>query len=399
MPYYQSIYQSIKLQNNNTRKEDVMNRIVFKYFVIVCLFIGTLFIANQVLAVDVHEYLDKKDNLTQEELIEGAKKEGKLVFYSAHGLSVNQHLLKRFSEAYPFVKTDLVRAGGLIIGQRFYAEKSRKVENMDTLFSGAAELYPDWKKKGYIARVDNLPEWKNIIELAKGEGSRYVSFTFMTHVLAWNRKQYKDEEVPSDLWEFTKPEWKNKTASGDPAAAGFALNWFSFASDARPKDPRSPHKSTGLGYKWMEAMHKNGHLLAGQIGNLTDTIVSGRRPIVVQHWDQEIWYANKHGADLGSRYPIQGSIAQHSLIIVNSKSPHPYTARLFVNWLLSKEGQTVLVKELGYNFVRKDMKTSDFIEGRMPIEKCWILDIEKITSEETRDFIRKVNDALRGIKK
>jgi len=362
----------------------------------VCLFVGLLFLTNQVLAVDVHEYLDKKDNLTLEELIEGAKKEGKLVFYSALGLTVNQHLLKRFSEAYPFVKTDLVRAGGLVIGQRFYAEKSRKVENMDTLYSGAAELYPDWKKKGYIARVDNLPEWKNIIELAKGEGGRYLSFTFMTHVLSWNRKQYKDEEVPADLWEFTKPEWKNKTASGDPAAAGFALNWFSFASDARPKDPRSPHKSTGLGYKWMEAMYKNGHLLAGQIGNLTDTIASGRRPIVVQHWEQEIWYANKQGADLGWRYPIQGSIAQHSLIIVNGKSPHPYTARLFVNWLLSVEGQTVLVKELGYNFVRKGMKTSDYIKGRMPIEKCWILDIEKITSEETRDFIAKVNAALRG---
>lgn len=373
-----------------------MSRVIFKCLVMVCLFVGLLFLTNQVLAVDVHEYLDKKDNLTLEELIEGAKKEGKLVFYSALGLTVNQHLLKRFSEAYPFVKTDLVRAGGLVIGQRFYAEKSRKVENMDTLYSGAAELYPDWKKKGYIARVDNLPEWKNIIELAKGEGGRYLSFTFMTHVLSWNRKQYKDEEVPADLWEFTKPEWKNKTASGDPAAAGFALNWFSFASDARPKDPRSPHKSTGLGYKWMEAMYKNGHLLAGQIGNLTDTIASGRRPIVVQHWEQEIWYANKQGADLGWRYPIQGSIAQHSLIIVNGKSPHPYTARLFVNWLLSVEGQTVLVKELGYNFVRKGMKTSDYIKGRMPIEKCWILDIEKITSEETRDFIAKVNAALRG---
>lgn len=375
-----------------------MKRVIFRCLVLsmVCLFIGLLFLANQIWAVDVHEYLDKKDNLTLEELIEGAKKEGKIVFYSAHGLIVNQYLLKKFSETYPFVKTDLVRAGGLVIGQRFYAEKSRKVENMDAIYSGAAELYPDWKKKGYVARVDNLPEWKNLIELARGEGGRYLSFAFMTHVMAWNRKVYKDEEVPADLWEFTKPQWKNKTASGDPAAAGFALNWFSFASDARLKDPRSPHKPTGLGFKWMAEMYKNGHLLAGQIGNLTETIVSGRRPIVVQHWDQEIWLAIKQGADLGWKYPIQGTIAQHSLIAINSKSPHPYTTRLFANWLISKEGQTILVKELGYNFVRKDMETSDFIKGRMPIDKCWILDIEKITSEETRDFISNVNSALRG---
>lgn len=348
-------------------------------------------------AVDVHEYLDSKDHLSLEELIAGAKKEGQIVFYSAKPVFANSHYLKRFSETYPFVKTDSVRAGGLVIGQRFYAEKARGVENCDAIYSGAAELYPDFKKRGYGARVDNLPEWKNIIEVAKGEGGRYVAYDFQTHVMAWNRKVYKDDEVPADLWEFIKPQWKNKTVSGDPAAAGFALNWFSFASDARPKDPRSLHPpTTGLGFKWMEEMYKNGHMLAGQIGNLTDAIVSGRRPIVVQHWDQEIWYANKQGADLGWRYPVQGSIAQHSVIMINNKAPHPYTARLFVNWLLSREGQTVQVKELGYNTVRKDMKTSDFIKGRWPIEKCWILDIEKITSEETRDFIAKVNAALRG---
>lgn len=143
-------------------------------------------------------------------------------------------------------------------------------------------------------------------------------------------------------------------------------------------------------------MYKNGHLLSGQMGGVIDTIVTGRRPILIQHWDQQVWEANKDGANLGWRYPIQGTIAQHSLIAVNSKSLHPYTARLFVNWLLSKEGQRVLVKEAGFNIVRKDMKTSDFIKGRKQIQECWILDIEKITEDETRDFIFKVNSAIRG---
>ena len=340
--------------------------------------------------------LDNIDKLAYDELVAGAEKEGKLVWYSALPIFINQHLLKRFHEKYPFIETDFVRAGGLVIGQRFYAEKARRVENMDAIFSGAAELYPDWKRKGYIARVDNLPNWQDLIELAKGIGGRYLSFSFFTHVMAWNRKQYKDEEVPADLWEFTKPQWKNKTTSGDPAAAGFALNWFSFASDARPKDPRSLHPATGLGFKWMQAMYENGHLLAGQIGNLTDTIVSGRRGIVVQHWDQEIWYANKQGADLGWRYPVQGTIAQHGLIAINENAPNPYAARLWANWLISKEGQKVLIEECGYNAVRKDMKTSDFIKGRMPVSQCWILGIEQITPEETREFIEKTNNALRG---
>lgn len=340
--------------------------------------------------------LDKQNKLTLEELIAGAKTEGKLTFYSALPQFSNEALIKKFTETYPFVKAEVVRAGGLVIAQRFAVEKAKNIENMDVIYSGAAEIYPDWVKSGYIARVDNLPEWERLIDVAKGPKGRYVAFGFASQVMAWNRKMYKDEDVPADLWEFTKPEWKNKVASGDPAGAGFALNWFSFASDLRAKDPRSSAKPTGLGLKWMEAMSQNGLLLAGQVGNLTEAIVSGRRPIVIQHWDAEIVEANRRGADLGWRYPIQGTVAQHVLGAVNSKAPHPYTARLYLNWLLSREGQAFVVTNVALNTVRIDMNTSDFIQGRRPISECWILDIEKITTEETRGFIVKINEALRG---
>jgi len=371
-----------------------MKRVTNKYLVIVCLFLGLLFLNSQIFAVDID--FDKKKNLTLDELIAGAKKEGKLVWYSSMPLPATQNILKKFNEVYPFIKVDFVRGGGLVVGQRFYTEKSRKVEKVDVITAGAMEVYPDWQKKGYLARLDNLPEWNNVNELAKGQDSYYVGFNYATNVLTWNRKVYKDEELPSDLWEFTKTKWKNKTASGDPTTAGFALNWFSFISDARPKDPRCKVKPTGLGFKWMEAMYKNGHLLAGQMGNTTDTLVSGRRPILVQHKDHEIWYANKHGTDLGWKYPIQGTVAQFSFAGVNSNAPHPYAARLFTNWLLTKEAQMISVNDFGYNPTRKDMKLSDFIKGRKPLSECWIMGIEQITSDETRDFIRKLNDAVRG---
>jgi len=372
-----------------------MTRATYRVFFVFVSLLSVLLSVNGI-AVGEVVGLDKKNALTVDELIAGAKKEGKIVFYSAHSPFVTELLLKKFGEAYPFIKTDFVRGSGMVIGQRFYSEKSKGIENVDTIYSGAAEIYPDWKKKNYLARLDNLPEWGNVIDLAKGKDGQYVSFVFMTHVMAWNRKVFKDEDVPSDLWEFTKPQWKDKTTSGDPATAGFALNWFSFASDARPQDPRSKGKPSGLGFKWMEAMFQNGHLLSGQMGGVIDTLVSGRRPVLIQHWDQQVWEAIKDGANLGWKYPIQGSIAQHSMIAANAKSPHPHTARLFVNWLLSKEGQSMLAKEAGFGIVRKDMKTSDFIQGRKQIEECWVLDIESINEDETRDFIFKVNSAIRG---
>lgn len=190
-----------------------MNRVVYKFlFIVVSLLIVFLFLNKQVSAIDVD--LDKKNSITLDELIAGAKKEGKIVFYSAHSPFVTELLLKRFSETYPFVKTDFVRGSGMVIGQRIYSEKSRGIENMDTVYSGAAELYPDWRKHGYLARLDNLPEWGNIIDLAKGKDGCYVSFVFMTHVMAWNKKVYKDEEVPADLGSLLSPIGRTRLLPG-----------------------------------------------------------------------------------------------------------------------------------------------------------------------------------------
>lgn len=340
--------------------------------------------------------LDSTARLTVADLVEGAKKEGKLTFYSALPQFSNQLLLKAFMTTYPFVKAEVVRAGGPVIAQRFSAEKARNVENMDVIYSGAAEAYPEWVKSDYIARIDNLPEWPDVIDLAKAPSNRYVAFAYALQVLAWNRKMVQDDEVPSDLWEFTKPMWKGGVATGDPVGAGFALNWYSFAAGDRPQDPRSHGRPPGLGWPWMSAMSQNEVLLAGQLGNLTDTLVSGRRPVVLQHWDTEIVEAIKQGAQLGWKYPKQGTVAQHILGAVNSKAPHPYTARLFLNWLLSQEGQTLLVKEVAMNIVRKDMRTADFLPGRMQIVDAWIMDIEKITSDDTRAFVTKVGQTMRG---
>jgi len=340
--------------------------------------------------------LEAGAKVTVEQLIEGAKAEGKLMFYSALPQFSNQLLLKAFMDAYPFVKAEVVRGGGPVIAQRFTAEKARNVENMDVIYSGSAEVYPEWAKANHIARIDNLPEWPAVMALAKASSGRYIAFCYALHVLAWNRKLVKDDEVPSDLWEFTRPEWKNKVATGDPVASGFALNWYSFAAGDRPQDPRSRGQIPGLGWPWMSAVAQNGLLLAGQLGNLTDALVSGRRAVVLQHWDTEIVEALKQGADLGWKYPKQGTVAQHILAAVNAKAPHPFTARLYLNWLLSKQGQSLLAKDVAMNIVRSDMSTSEFLPGRMQISDAWVMDIEKITPDQTRSFIAKLGETLRA---
>ena len=255
--------------------------------------------------------------------------------------------LKEFKAKYPWVETSFIRAGGLVVGQKFYAEKARRIEKVDVICSGAAELYPDFRNRGFLAKIDNLPNYAAIRAVAKDPKGYYVSPFILTHPMFWNVKLVKSEDVPDDLWEFTKPDWKDKVASGNPAVAGFALNWFSWVCDCRKQHPAGKRPQSGLGVKWMNAMRENGLFMPGQIGPLTQSIASGQRAVAVHQFTSEIVRAIKGGAPLDYKYPKQGTIGQNVPYAVNAEAPHPYTARLFLNWLLSKETQVLHVKTRG----------------------------------------------------
>lgn len=331
--------------------------------------------------------------LSEDELYKKAKEEGKLVVYHARETETIEVLFTDFKKRYPGIETEQVRAGGLVIGQRYYAEWEKGVYVADTIHSGVAEFFPDFRRRGMIAKLDDLPNWNSIIELAKDSNKHYVSFDFVTMPIIYNTNLLKDEEVPTDLWEYTKPEWKDRTATADPKTAGVAVAWYSFASEARSKDPRSPHSPPGLGWKFIEAIKNNGVLLAGQLGALTETIATGRRAVALHQADNSYFLAKQKAAPIGFKYAKQGATAQHTNIGVNTKAPHPNAARLFVNWLLSVEGQQVVVNKTGGNPIREDVKP---LPDRFPVKDTWVLDIEKITSAESEAFLKDLFTRLGG---
>jgi ABC-type Fe3+ transport system substrate-binding protein len=84
----------------------------------------------------------------------------------------------------------------------------------------------------------------------------------------------------------------------------------------------------------------------------------------------------------------EGFSYQFTTASVNSHAPHPYAARLFVDWLMSAEAKQVM-RRSGYGVPAGSRE-------QMEAEGAWILDIEKITPPETREFTRRASAALKG---
>ena len=300
--------------------------------------------------------------LTETALVAGSKAEGgALTFYTSITNASNAALVAAFEKTFPWTKLEIVRKGGPVLAQQFYAEKAAGIEKVDVINSGAAEVYPDFRKKQFLARIDNLPEYGATRPIARGPDGSYVAFLFISEPMIWNTRLLSSENVPDDLWDFALPTWKDKLASGNPTSGGASMNWYSWVCECRKQAPPATRPPSNLGAKWMNAVRLNDILLPGEVGPLNNAIITGQRELAVSQWMGSVVEAIDAGAPIDYKYPIQGTIGQHWIAGINAKAPHPYTARLFLNWLLSRDGQILLIQKLGAHSARVDINSEKIL--------------------------------------
>ena len=161
----------------------------------------------------------------QKVLEEGAKKEGKLLWYST--LIVNQALRpikEAFEKRYPFVQIEYYRADSDQLAQKMIAEYQAKRFDVDVL-DGTSTIVLI-KKAGYLQRFFS-PQLNDYPANLKGADGYWAvpNVYFMT--LGYNTKLVKPNEVPGSLNDLLNPRWKGKmiwSTSGGSGAPIFIGN-------------------------------------------------------------------------------------------------------------------------------------------------------------------------------
>src|SRR5437868_11381015 len=84
-------------------------------------------------------------------LVEAAKKEGKLVFYTSIDLTVAEKIGKAFEAAYPGVAVQVERNGAERVFQRLAQERGSNIHAADVVESSDATHFIVWKRDGWLA--------------------------------------------------------------------------------------------------------------------------------------------------------------------------------------------------------------------------------------------------------
>ena len=258
-------------------------------------------------------------------LIEGAKKEARMVFYSSLNIEDNNGLLKKFEEKYPFIKTELNRqpADRLLI--RFQSEARAKKPVADVLLNGGARTYIT-KKEGLLMKYAS-PESKHYGAGFKDPDGYWTDAYLNAHVLVYNTRLVKAADVPASHADLLKPLWATKFVM-----VSKAYEWFL-------KILKLQGETKGLEFFKQLAAQKPGFRIGSN--QIADLVAAGEYPIGINTYSTNIEDLKGRGAPV-EWVALDPVVAILHPIAINASAPHANAAKLFVDFVLSKEGMLLL---------------------------------------------------------
>ena len=263
-------------------------------------------------------------------LIEAAKKEGKVAFYTAMDLAFAEKLGKTFEQAFPGIAVRVERSGAERIFTRIGQEYSSNIRAVDVVNTSDLSHCVVWKRDGWLAPY--LPE-----EVAQNYDPQffdadglYVTTRILVSPIAYNTSLVKKDDAPKSFADLLDPKWKGKICKAHPAYSGTIMNsTFQIARD--------------LGWEYLEKLAKQNVL---QVQSATDTpkkISLGERAIMADGAGYLVIRNKEAGQPVEIVYPEEGTPLATSPSAVFKAAPNPNAARLFQSWMHGRDGQQLLV--------------------------------------------------------
>lgn len=268
---------------------------------------------------------------------EGAKKEGKLNLYGSIREDEAKPILDTFEKKYPGVKIDYFRSSDEKLASKILAEAKAKAHNFDTLITSGA-----WDIRAVGMGLKWSPPSTSGInpDLLDREGTSTPVY-INTNVIQYNTRLVAKEDVPKSYDDLANPKWKGKLCLEDSD-----FEWFAELQNIMGKE-----KALGM-FKKIAANQpavRNGH------GLVSDLVAAGECPIAINNYGNQVARAQKKGAptDFVAINPVVTLVVP---AVISNQAPHPNAAKLYVNWITSKEGQEFIVKNGGRIPVRLDVE-------------------------------------------
>jgi iron(III) transport system substrate-binding protein len=264
------------------------------------------------------------------ELVDAAKKEGKVVLYSAMDLPVGEKLGKAFEAKYPGMEVQIERSGSERLFQRLGQEFSSNIHACDVVNSSDASHFISWKRNNWLAPFVTEDIAQHFVPAYRDPDGMFAVSRIWLSSIAYNTNLVKPEDAPKSFADLLDPKWAGKMVKGHPAYSGTIMTaTFQLVRE--------------LGWDYFEKLSKQRVM---QVQSSTDPpkkLSLGERAVMADGNEYGVVLLKEAGQPVESVYPTEGTPTISGPTGIFASAPHPNAARLFQAWLHTRETQQFFI--------------------------------------------------------
>ena len=265
-------------------------------------------------------------------MIQAARKEGSVAWYTSLALPSSTAIAHAFKMKYS-IDVEVHRTGSQRVLQRVMQEASSGIKNADVIHTSDAGHFVLLKDKGLLLQytpkgVENFPAG------FKDKNGFYFGMRATLSVIAYNPKLLPEKDAPATWKDLLNPKWSGKEVTAHPGYSGIIMTHV-----------------LGLvnlyGWEYFRDLAKNKLHVVQSANDPAGLVASGERPVGVNGAEYFYYKTLKEGNPIKIVYPKDGVPLIVSPVAIAKDSPRPNAARLFTEFIFTKESQQLLADKEG----------------------------------------------------
>jgi iron(III) transport system substrate-binding protein len=305
-------------------------------------------------------------------LIEAARKEGKIAFYSALELNTSERFAKAFEAKYPGIAVRVERSGAERVFQRIGQEYSSNIHAVDVVISTNPAHMLIWTQDKLLAPYLTEDMAKHLPADIVNPDGLYATVCSWLGVVGYNTNLVKPEDAPKSFADLLDPKWKGKMVKGHPSYSGAILTTtFVLARD--------------LGWPYLEKLAQQKVMQVQSAADPPKKIAIGERAVQADGNDYSLVVMKAQGQPVEVVYPAEGSVLITVPSAVMQAAPNPNAARLFQNFMFSAEAQQLFIDAFAHRSFHAQAKEPP---GRTPLSAIKLLRSDPAAVEAQSEDIK-----------
>ncbi|HEX5607155.1 MAG TPA: extracellular solute-binding protein [Candidatus Binatia bacterium] len=266
-------------------------------------------------------------------LVQAARKEAKVVWYTSLAIPSSTAISHYFQNKFKGIEVEVHRTGSQRVLQRAMQEATAGIKNVDIIHTSDAGHFELLKDKGMLLKftpqaVSAFPDG------FKDKDGFYYGMRATLSVIAFNPKIVAEKDAPKTWKDLLDNKWSGKEVTAHPGYSGIIMTHVLALVNA-------------YGWDYFRDLAKNKLHIVQSANDPAGVVASGERPVGVNGAEYFYYKTLKQGNPIKIVYPKEGVPLVVSPVAIAKDAPHANAAKLFTEFIFSKESQQLLADKEG----------------------------------------------------